>query len=81
VLVLVLLLPELVMAAQCRVGEVVRLVGEVSVVRPARQFVPVIGMQICMGDRFVTGGASIAELRLRDGSLDHGGQKQRFHGA
>lgn len=55
VLVLVLLLPELVMAAQCRVGEVVRLVGEVSVVRPARQFVPVIGMQICMGDRFVTG--------------------------
>lgn len=69
VLAVVLLLPELVMAAPCRVGEVVRLVGEVTVMRPARQFTPVTGMKICMGDRFVTGAASIAELRLRDGSL------------
>lgn len=68
VLVLVLL-PGLVVAAPCRVGEVVRVVGDVSVVRPARQFTPVTGMNICMGDRFVTGPSSIAELRLRDGSL------------
>ena len=68
-ILVLMLLPGLVTAAPCRVGEVVRLVGDVSVVRPARQFTPIIGMKICIGDRFVTGPSSIAELRLRDGSL------------
>lgn len=73
-----LLLPGLVTAAPCRVGEVVRLVGDVSVVRPARQFTPVTGMKVCMGDRFVTGPSSIAELRLRDGSLITVGKSSDF---
>ncbi|MBP7230056.1 MAG: FecR domain-containing protein, partial [Moraxellaceae bacterium] len=68
-ILVLMLLPGLVTAAPCRVGEVVRLVGDVSVVRPARQFTPILGMKICIGDRFVTGPSSIAELRLRDGSL------------
>ena len=68
-ILVLMLLPGLVTAAPCRVGEVVRLVGDVSVVRPARQFTPILGMKICIGDRFVTGPSSIAELRLRDGTL------------
>lgn len=68
-LVCLVLVPGMAMAAQCRVGEVARLVGDVEVVRPERQFKPFTGMKICLGDRFVTGPASIAELRLRDGSL------------
>lgn len=68
-LVCLMLVSGVVTAAPCRVGEVTRLVGDVEVVRPDRPFTPFTGMKVCMGDRFVTGPASIAELRLRDGSL------------
>jgi hypothetical protein len=76
--VLLLLLPELGAAAPCRVGTVVRLVGEVTLVRPERQFRPFSGMNLCMGDRFVTGQGSIAELRLRDGSVITVGKNSDF---
>ena len=75
---LLVLLPGLATAAPCRVGEVVRVVGDASVVRPARQFTPVTGMKICRGDRFVTGASSIVELRLRDGTLITVGKASDF---
>lgn len=68
-LVILVLLPALSQAASCRVGDVVRIVGDVKVERPARNFQPFVGVKVCQGDRFVTGPASIVELRLRDGSL------------
>ncbi|MFN3586609.1 MAG: FecR domain-containing protein [Moraxellaceae bacterium] len=65
-------------AEPCRVGELVRLVGDVQVVRSDRQFRPFLGQQVCRGDRFVTGEASIVELRLRDGSLVTVGKRSDF---
>lgn len=68
-LVTLVFFPVLTQAAPCLVGAVVRVVGEVRVERPAQQFRPFEGVKVCQGDRFVTGPASIVELRLRDGSL------------
>ncbi len=53
----------------CRLGKVLRVVGTVTVQRGAQNLVPVSGFGICRGDRVLTDAASIAELRLRDGSL------------
>lgn len=77
-IVALLLVPSLVQAAPCRVGDVVRIVGDVRVERPTRQFTPFIGVKVCMGDRFVTGPSSIIELRLRDGSLVTVGKDSEF---
>ena len=83
VMVRFLLFPFLLVAAlahaePCRVGEVVRVVGSVSVVRAQQSFTPFAGVGICRGDRFVTGAGSIAELRLRDGSLITVGKDSEF---
>lgn len=65
-------------AEPCRAGEVVRVVGEVSIARKTSLFAPFAGLQICQGDRFITGPASIAELRLRDGTLISVGRSSEF---
>ncbi|MDI1302076.1 MAG: FecR family protein [bacterium] len=70
--------PVLAHAEACRAGVVVRLVGEVSLARKTGLFPPFTGLQICQGDRFVTGPASIAELRLRDGTLITLGRDSEF---
>lgn len=66
--VLLCILPLATVAAPCRVADVVRVVGDVVVQRSDVAFRPFVGVKVCRGDRFVTGPASIAELRLRDGS-------------
>lgn len=71
-------LPSLLHAEACRVGEVVRVVGVVSVQRQAQSFVPFAGVGICRGDRVRTGPGSIAELRLRDGTLLTVGKDSEF---
>lgn len=65
-------------AEQCRVGEVVRVVGTVSVQRTSSNFVPFVGVKVCRGDRLVTGAGSIAEVRLRDGTLITVGKSSEF---
>lgn len=65
-------------AEACRAGVVVRLVGEVSLARKTNLFPPFLGLQVCQGDRFITGPASIAELRLRDGTLITVGRDSEF---
>lgn len=77
-LIMLALLPSLVQAAPCRVGDVVRIVGDVRVERPETQFTPFVGVKICKGDRFVTGASSIVELRLRDGSHITVGKDSEF---
>lgn len=81
-LLAILLLPTLALArpaaGPCRVGEVTRLVGAVTLQRDTRVFAPFTGIQLCQGDRFVTGPGSIAELRLRDGSLITVGKDSEF---
>lgn len=72
------LLPAWLHAEACRVGEVVRVVGDVSIERHAQAFVPFTGVGICRGDRVVTGPGSIAELRLRDGTLLTVGKDSEF---
>lgn len=72
------LLPVLAQAEPCRVGQVVRVVGEVSLGREGRQIKPFEGLTLCRGDRFSTGVNSIAELRLRDGTLLTVGKESEF---
>jgi hypothetical protein len=55
--------------ADCQVGRVVRVVGTVELQRDVRRLTPFQGLRLCIGDRIATRPASIAELRLRDGSL------------
>lgn len=73
-----MLASSLACAQPCRVGEVVRTVGSVSVVRGPQSFVPFAGVGVCRGDRFVTGAGSIVEMRLRDGSLVTVGKDSEF---
>lgn len=74
-----LLLPaSFVYAEACRVGAVLRVVGDVTMQRQARSFMPFSGLQVCRGDRFVTGPGGIAEVRLRDGSLITVGRSSEF---
>lgn len=72
------LLPAVLHAEACRVGEVLRVVGTVSVQRQTQAFVPFPGVGVCRGDRVRTGPASIAELRLRDGTLLTVGKDSEF---
>lgn len=67
-LLALLCMPMLALAGPCRVGEVTRLEGRVSLERQGRVFSPFTGLQLCRGDRFTTAPGAIAELRLRDGS-------------
>lgn len=76
--VVLLLLQTLAWAQPCTVGKVLRVVGTVSVQRAERSFTPFEGVTVCRGDRFLTGPASIAELRLRDGSLITVGKDSEF---
>lgn len=76
--VVLLLLQTLAWAQPCTVGKVLRVVGTVSVQRADRAFTPFEGVTVCRGDRFLTGPASIAELRLRDGSLITVGKDSEF---
>lgn len=74
-----LLLPaSFVYAEACRVGAVLRVAGDVTMQRQARSFMPFSGLQVCRGDRFVTGPGGIAEVRLRDGSLITVGRSSEF---
>lgn len=76
-----LLLPSLALAfgdGPCRVGAVTRVVGSVTLERYGRSFTPFEGLQLCRGDRFVTGAGSIAELTLRDGSRITVGKDSEF---
>jgi hypothetical protein len=77
-LFLIGLLPALLHAEACRVGEVVRVVGTVSIVRQTQAFSPFPGVGICRGDRVRTAAGSIAELRLRDGTLLTVGKDSEF---
>ncbi|MCC2638981.1 MAG: uncharacterized protein K0Q68_2700 [Moraxellaceae bacterium] len=79
-LIALLLLPAVARPAAdpCRVGEVTRIAGAVSLQRDTRVLVPVTGTRLCQGDRFVTGPGSIAELRLRDGSRISVGKDSEF---
>lgn len=72
------LLPAVGLAEACRVGEVLRVVGTVSVQRQGQSFTPFAGVGICRGDRVLTGAGSIAELRLRDGTLITVGKDSEF---
>lgn len=65
-------------AAPCRVGTVVRVVGQVEVQRATQHFAPFEGLGLCQGDRFLTQADSIAEFRLRDGSLITVGKNSEF---
>jgi hypothetical protein len=67
--VLCLLLPALSHAEACVIGKVVRVVGHASLLRHDRSSTPFEGMGLCQGDRVSTAGASIVDLRLRDGTL------------
>lgn len=62
----------------CRVGSVTRVVGTVTLERFGRSLAPFEGLQLCRGDRFVTGPGSIAELTLRDGSRITVGKDSEF---
>lgn len=73
-----LLIPGLALAEPCRVGEVMRVVGTVTVVRASQSFVPFAGVGICRGDHVITAADSIAEVRLRDGSLITVGKDSEF---
>lgn len=77
-LCLLCVLPAVLHAEACRVGEVVRLVGTVSVQRQGQSFPPFPGVGVCRGDRVITGPGSIAELRLRDGTLLTVGKSSEF---
>lgn len=72
------LLPAWLHAEACRIGEVARVVGAVSIQRHELAFVPFTGVGICRGDRVVTGPGSIVELRLRDGTLLAVGKDSEF---
>jgi hypothetical protein len=64
--------------ASCQVGTFLRLVGTVSLQRETRRETPVVGWRVCLGDKIVTGPASVADLRLRDGSLITVGKDSEF---
>lgn len=78
VILLLILLPSMAIAADCQVGKVIRVVGDVVVERQEKQMPLTNEMKICRGDRFISGDASIAELRLRDGSLITVGKNSDF---
>ncbi len=75
---LLLFFPLLAQAQQCRVGDVVRVVGEAAIYRDTRTFRPFEGLSICRGDRIVTSAAAVVELRLRDGTLLTVGRASEF---
>lgn len=62
----------------CRVGNVAKVTGTVTLERYGRSLAPFEGLQLCRGDRFVTGAGSIAELVLRDGSRITVGKDSEF---
>lgn len=77
----ILLMPALAFGygnGPCRVGEVSKVVGSVTLERFGRTLAPFEGLQLCRGDRFVTAPGSIAELRLRDGSTIVVGKDSEF---
>lgn len=75
---ILLLLSFSAQAEPCRVGEVLRVVGEVVVQRQTQAFAPFAGVGICRGDRIITQRDSIAEIRLRDGTLLTVGKSSEF---
>lgn len=62
----------------CGIGKVVRVLGVVSLQRNTQARAPVPGSRLCLGDHILTGTDSIAELRLRDGSLITVGKNSDF---
>jgi hypothetical protein len=69
IVLLCLLLPTLSHAEACVIGKVVRVVGQVNLQRAGRNVTPFVGLGLCQGDRLSSTGASIVDLRLRDGTL------------
>jgi hypothetical protein len=68
-LVFCFLLSSLAHAEACVIGKVVRVVGQVTLQRQAHSIAPFEGLGLCQGDRISTAADSIADLRLRDGTL------------
>lgn len=65
-------------ARDCRVGEIVRIHGQVDVVRNGTRHTPIAGERICERDRFVTTPRGIAELKFSDGTQITVGRDSTF---
>lgn len=71
VLAMAILLPATVHArdtANCRIGDIEKVYGDVQVIRAGTTVVPVPGEAFCARDRFVTSRNGIAALKFRDGT-------------
>ena len=62
----------------CRIGDITRVFGGVSIIRNGNTVVPETGESFCVHDRFVTNGKGVAELKFRDGSLVTVGKDTEF---
>lgn len=65
-------------ARDCRVGDVARIWGEVSIVREGNSVVPEPGEGFCTRDRIVTGPKGVAELAFPDGTRITVGRDSEF---
>lgn len=73
-----LLLVQPALAKDCRVGKLIQFTGQVSLHRQGQSLMVKPGMRLCLKDRIATAAKSIAQLRLRDGTLVTVGKASKF---